>query len=127
MPMVTKYPLEINGVDFSHMVERDSYVTSIHVVYSDTITTMDGVDHVAAIRNRGVLTVKFNPQTSANTAKLCTALLKCPLQVRYHCLQRDMDVYATMIIDSVSSQYLSRVLYMGQKWNETKSITFKEL
>lgn len=125
--MAAKYPVDINGVSFGQMVECDSYVTSVQKVYSETITTMDGVDHVVVIRTRGTLTVKFNPQTDANTAKLCTALLSSPLQVRYHCLQRNVDVYANMIIDGVTSQYLSRVLYMGQKWNETESITFKEL
>ncbi len=127
MPMATKYPLEINGVDFSQMVERDSYNTSVQKVYSKTVTTLDGVDHVAPLRDRGLLTVKFNPQTAANTAKLCAALLESPLVIRYHCLQRNADVHANMIIDSVSSRFLSRVLYAGQEWNETESIKFKEL
>lgn len=125
--MATKYPLEINGVDFSQMVERDSYETSVQKVYSAAVTTMDGVDHVEPLRNRGTLTVKFNPQTAANTAKLCEVLLESPLHVLYHCLQRNTDVYANMIIDGVSSRFLSRVLYAGQEWNETESIKFKEL
>lgn len=125
--MAAKYPVVINGEDFGQMVECDSYETSVQVVYSEVVTTMDGVDHTKQLRLRGVFSAAFNPQTAANTAKLCKALLASPVQVQYHCLQRDEDVSAKMIVDSVTSQYLARVLCGGKKWNETRPITLKEL
>lgn len=109
------------------MVECDSYETSVEVVYSEIVTTMDGVDHTNPLRLRGVCSVAFNPQTASNTAKLCRTLVSSPVQVQYHCLQRDVDVIATMIVDSVTTQYLSRILLGGKKWNETSPITLREL
>lgn len=124
---MAKYRLEINGVDFSDMVEIDSYSTSRTAVYSEKVTTMDGVDHVVPLRHRGTLTVGLNPQTSANTVRLCNALTASRLDVIYHCLQRDVDVSAQMVLDSISSQHLGRVKYLGQRWNETSPITLQEL
>ncbi len=122
-----KYKVQIDGVDFSHMVERDSYSTALEIVYSASVQTMDGITHTAPIRTRGSLSLGFNPQTSEDTRALCTALLKSPVEVLYYCLQRGEEVYATMMIDSVSATYLSRCLAFGQKWNDLQAITLQEL
>lgn len=122
------YAFELDDVDFSHMVERDSYSTELEPIFSESIVTMDKTIHKQIIRSRGYLTVGLNPQTAADTQAICTALLKGPILVKYHCLQRHMDVYAQMVLDStLTASYLSRCLYRGEKWNEMKSITLMEL
>lgn len=125
---MVNYPFELDDVDFSHMVERDSYSTELEPVFSSETVTMDKTIHKRLVRNRGYVTVGLNPQTAADTAALCNALLKCPIMVKYHCLQRHMDVYAQMALDNtLTASYLSRCLYRGEKWNEVKSITLMEL
>lgn len=122
-----KYLVEINGKEIGQMVEIDSYSTSLDPVYGDSVTTMDGVEHVAIIRYRGTVKFALNPRTDASTAEICALLLESPLQVRYHCLQRNTEVLARMKINSLSAQYLGRVRYGGRKWNEIPAITLKEL
>lgn len=118
---------KINNTDYSNMVERDSYQTSLEPVYAETIQTMDGVNHTALLRTRGSIRLRFNPQTDSDTAALCSALLAAPCEVQYRCLQRDVDVTALMVVDTISAQYLSRCLYLGDEWNQIESITLTEL
>lgn len=125
---MVNYVFEINGVDFSGMVERDSYNTSLTPVFSPTITTMNGVDHFVQVRTRGGLSVRLNPQTADDVARFCGELLKGPVLVRYHCIQRNADVYATMALDNdLTAAYLSRCLHRGLKWVEAESIALREL
>ena len=117
----------VNGVDFSRFVERDSYATALEPVYAETIQTMDGVNHTALLRTRGSIRLRFNPQTDSDTAARWSALLAAPCEVQYRCLQRDVDVTALMVVDTISAQYLSRCLYLGDEWNQIESITLTEL
>lgn len=121
------YTLTINGVDFTSMVERDSYQTRKIPVYSDSVTTLDGVTHVVLIRNKGEIEFEFNPQNAEKTAEACSALLMMPCGVYYFDLLTQDYVYANMVIDQQSAQYLSRCLYRGEKWNQMESIVLTEL
>lgn len=121
------YTLTINGVDFTSMVERDSYQTRKIPVYSDSVTTLDGVTHVVLIRNKGEIEFEFNPQNAEKTAEACYALLMMPCEVYYFDLLTQDYVYANMVIDQQSAQYLSRCLYRGEKWNQMESIVLTEL
>ena len=121
------YTLTINGVDFTSMVERDSYVTSKIPVYCESIMTMDGVTHVALLRNKSEITFEMNPQNAAQTSAACVALLTMPCVVRYFDLQTQAYVNATMVIEQQTAQYLSRCLYKGERWNQMESITLTEL
>lgn len=121
------YTLTINGVDFTAMVERDSYNTAKLPVYSDSVVTMDGVTHVALLRNKGEIRFEFNPQNASDTQAACAALLSTPCVVDYFNLQTQMYERAKMTIDQQSAQYLSRCLYRGEKWNKMESITLTEL
>lgn len=121
------YTLTINGVDFTHMVERDSYSTSKIPVYSESVMTMDGITHVALLRNKGEIEFEFNPQNSVDTEAACTALLRMPCLVYYYNLQEQAYRYANMIINQQTAQYLSRCLYRGEKWNQMDKITLSEL
>lgn len=121
------YSLRINGVDFTSLVERDSYRTNKIPVYSDSIVTMDGITHVALIRNKSEITFSFNPQNAQNTAMACNALLSMPCEVYFYDLQSQAYAVATMMIDGQSAQYLSRCLYRGERWSQMDSITLTEL
>ncbi len=124
---MSKYTFMVNSHDYTDLVERDSYRTTLYPVFGETVQTLDGVGHTALLRQKGELSVRLNPQTAATVAALCSDLLNAPCEVKYHCLQRNADVTALMTIDSVSAQFLSRCLYCGQKWNDIDSITLTEL
>ena len=125
--LFTRYTFIVNGNDYTGRVERDSYRTAVTPVYGETVQTLDGVNHTALLRLRGSITVGLNPQTKANTAAICADLLQSPVEVQYHCLQRNANVTALMVADTISAQFLSRCLYGGASWNQLESITLKEL
>lgn len=124
---IDRYEVEVNGLDISGLVDITSYNTTMEPVYSDTITTIDGVDHVAVLRLRGTLTFAFNSLTAAQTAAVSQALLALPATVRYRCLQRHAVVLATMRLSGLSAQALARIRFGGAQWNEVGEITFTEL
>ena len=121
------YTLTINGVDFTEMVERDSYKTDTVPVFSERFTTMNGVDHTALIRNKKTISFEFNPQTAGQTKIACDALLTQPCTVRYFNLQSNTYENASMTLDEQSAQYLSRCLSRGLRWNQMDPITLTEL
>lgn len=125
--MVKKYPLEANGLDITNLVQADSYETALVPVYGETIITMDGIERTCVIRKRGEVSFEVNPQTASAAAALCEALLKYPVKMRYHCLQRNTEVLADMKLSSVSARHLSRVRFAGCEWNEIGKITLTEL
>lgn len=122
-----KYKVIVNDLDITDLIDGSSYKTGLEPVYGDSVTTMDGVEHTYVLRNRGTLSFGFNSLTAEKSAAVCTALLSLPAKVYYHCLQRHIDVYATMRLDGVSAQHLYRVNFGGAKWNEMGTITFTEL
>ncbi len=121
--MVAKYVLQVNGVDLTDLVERNSYSTSLTNVTSARITTLDGVDHVTLIRQKGVLRCRLNPQTAAETKLVMDALRVLPAEVYYHCIQRNANVYANMMVDGMSGDYLAKI----GDWIQTGTLTFTEL
>lgn len=121
------FTLTINGVDFTGMVERDSYSTGRIPVFSETVTTMDGVDHVALVRHKGTIRFEFNPQTTTQTAVACNALMSQPCAVYYYDLQTNAYRTATMRLDEMSAEYLSRCLSRGLRWNQMDEIELTEL
>lgn len=125
--MADKQQIKCNGQDISRMVDFSQYKTAVQPVYSDAITTLDKVDHFYKIRDRGILKLSFNSLTAIGTARLCTLLLDAPVEMEYHCLQRNRPVKAVMRLDEVSAQKLYRVQYGGQSWREIDGITLTEL
>ena len=124
---MSKKTLIVNNVALTNMVERDSYETTYTPIYTETITTMDGVEHTALLRHKGSVSFTLNPQSAADTKNICTALANTPMQVQYFCLQRNQLVTATMKTSGVSATFLSRCLYGGLSWNSLGSITLEEL
>ncbi len=121
------YNFTVNGVDFKPFVERDSYNTSKIPVYSDPVLTMDGVEHLTLLRNKGEITFSFNPQNAVNTHTACAALLTMPCEVYYFNLQAQQYELATMKIDQQSARFLSYCLAYGFDWNQMADITLTEL
>ena len=122
-----KYKVVVNGVDITDAVEIDSYQTSYDPVYGESITTMDGIEHVAILRHRGSVSFSLNPQTAQMAAKICAALETIPASVHYRCLQRNIDVLANMRLDGISAQALNRIRFGGAKWVSINEITLQEL
>lgn len=121
------YTLTINGVDFTSMIDRDSYQTSRIPIYSERITTIDGVDHIVMLRNKSALSFSLNPQTAAQTKAAYNALIQQPCEVYFFNLQTQEYQSAYMITDRQTAEYLSRCLYKGLKWNQIGPVTFEEL
>ena len=59
--MASNYTVIVNGEDITSMIEVDSYSTALVPVYGGSVTTMDGVEHVSVLRNRGKLSFSVNP------------------------------------------------------------------
>ena len=125
--MANKYPLIIGGVDITAMVEIDSYQTALIPVVGGSVTTMDGVTHTSIIREKGQVRFSVNPLTDVQTAKLNAGLKSGITEVRYHCLQRNTTIIATMEVDKPTARFMGRVRYGGAKWNELSEITLMEL
>ena len=126
------YRFKASGVDLASYVERDGYTTAVTPVFTDKVTTMDGVDHCSLLRLRGSVTVKLNPQSDTAAARICAALLQHPVTVEYFCLQRQAVVVASICQNrcnppAQTAQFLSRCLAGGQRWVQAKSITLEEL
>ena len=68
------YTFEINDTSFASIVKKYSYSTDRIPVESQRITTMDGVDHVAIIRYKGVLKLEINPQDETTFNTFCDAV-----------------------------------------------------
>lgn len=121
------YRFKASGVDLAPYVERDGYTTAVTPVFTDDVTTMDGVAHCSLLRTRGSVTVKLNPQDASSAATICAALLQHPVQVEYFCLQRQDVVVANMRTPTQTAQFLSRCLAGGQRWTQAKNIVLEEM
>lgn len=95
------YTFEINDTSFASIVKKYSYSTDRIPVESPRITTMDGVDHVAVIRYKGVLTVEINPQDETTFNTFCAAVAAGVLKVKYRCLQTKTDVTQYMTVSGM--------------------------
>lgn len=121
------YTLTINGVDFTDAIRFDSYSTKKIPVYSQSVQTLDGVTHVALLRNKGQVTFTLNPKNAEDTETLVDALLAIPCTVYYFNLQTQLYETANMTLDEVSADFLARCKFLGKKWSQTDQITLEEL
>lgn len=121
------YTLTINGVDFTDAIRFDSYSTKKIPVYSQSVQTLDGVTHVALLRNKGQVTFTLNPKNAEATETLVDALLAIPCTVYYFNLQTQLYETANMTLDEVSADFLARCKFLGKKWSQTGQITLEEL
>lgn len=122
-----KYPVRINGTDITGYIVPGSYSTSVIPVYSDAVTTMDGVTHVELIRTKHTITFALNPVSNDQTAALFAQLRAGKVQVEYTALDSGNEEIGTFQLDAVSASYLYGVTAKGKRWNSIQDITLTEL
>lgn len=104
MSLSYPYTCTINNTDFKTKVQRYSYETSYEPVYSDTITTMDGIDHTVITRWRHGLSVVINPMSEAELATLQSSLGSANIAtVTFSSLQLGVDVTCNMRLEPSSA------------------------
>ena len=107
MSLSFPYTFTVNGTDLKTKVERYSYKTSYTPVYSETVTTMDKVDHNVIIRWRHSLEVRINPLSEADLKALQTALAGSSIaSVTFSSLQLEADVTCNMMLEPSSAALL---------------------
>lgn len=105
MSLSYPYTLKLNNTDFSAKVQKYSYQTSYTPVYSDSVTTMDKIDHSVVVRWRHGLTFTLNPMSEADLAALQTALsLSNITSVKFSSLQLGTDVTCNMTLTPQSAE-----------------------
>lgn len=126
MSLSYPYTFKINNTDFAARVFRYGYTTSYDPVYSETVTTMDKVDHNVIVRWRHKLTVVLNPMTEAQLSALRTALAGSAVtSVKFSSLQLNADVTTNMSLDPASAELLLKNATRRVVGNVT--LTFTEL
>lgn len=102
--MTYPYTFTVNGVDLSARVQKYSYETAYTPVYSETITTMDRIDHTVIVRWRHGLSLIINPMEDDELAALQTALSgSLVASVTFTSLQLGVDVTCNMMLDVASA------------------------
>lgn len=116
---------KIATVDYSTYLTKYGYQVKEIPMFSDSVQTLDGVEHVAVIRYRKELTVTIRPLTATEWATLFTALSSGILSITFTVPQANTDVTANMRMDEVSADLAlinsSRTLYADTQ------LTFTEL
>ncbi len=119
------YTFKIDGVDFSDIITKYGYRTAYEPIYTDRITTLDGVDHTAIIRWRNGLTIPVRPLERPRLIQLTNKLREGIPTITFTSLQQGTDVTARMTMDDYTLELLlqnaSRLLLGGE------SLTFVEL
>lgn len=104
MSLSYPYTFQVNSTDLKSYVLPYGYNTSYEPVYSDTITTLDGVDHSVILRWRHKLTVQLKPLSESNLSTIQTALGGATVaSVKFSSLQRNTDVTVNMVLDPSSA------------------------
>ena len=104
MSLSYPYTLEINGVDLGSLVEKYGWDTSYTPVYSDTVTTLDKVDHNVIVRWRHGLNVKLRPLSETDLATIQSALFGSHVaSVTFSSLQLNADVTCRMSLSPSSA------------------------
>lgn len=95
--MNSPYTLTINGVDFSTYIKPYSYSTEYMPVEGGSVTTMDGVDHIAIVRWKGAVHAELKPLTEQSLATLVTAITGVgAVTIQYSNLQRNSVITESM-------------------------------
>lgn len=121
---MTDLKFEINGVDFSDIVTKRSYETSLDPVIGSQWVDLDKVRHTKVSRYRGGLMIEVNPSLTGRTAEFCAVLMSAPVLVDYHNFQRGTDVQERMMPDLPT---LRDALKLGDKrWLRASEIIFTQ-
>lgn len=104
MSLSFPYTFKVNNTDYSGYVLRYGYQTSYTPVYSDTVTTMDKVDHAVVMRWRHALSLKLRPLSEAELSALQSSLGGSTVaSIKFSSLQLANDVTCNMMMDPSSA------------------------
>lgn len=104
MSLSYPYTFTVNNVDLKTKVQRYSYETTYEPVYSDTITTMDRIDHTVIARWRHGISATINPMSESDLTTLQNALGAANVAVvKFSSLQLGVDVTCNMRLDPSSA------------------------
>lgn len=121
------YTVTVNSTDITKYIRYDSYNTKLTPRYSQSVVTLDGVEHVSLIRNVGSVSFEFNPLPASVTQTIASAFATQPCAVTYFNLQTQTTTAANMKLDDQSAEYLVLCKAGGLKWNRVEPITLTEL
>ena len=119
------YTFKINTVDYSDCIKQYGYSTKYDPVFSNTVTTLDKVDHMAIIRRRHTLTIEVKPLETTRLSQLTTALTAGIPSITFTSLQQGADVTCNMHMDSDTVALLLQ--NKTHKWLGGTTLTFVEL
>lgn len=122
---MTKYPVKINGEDFTDLFHKRGYETSRTPVYGGTYTDLDQVDHYLVSRWRGGFSGTTNDLTAEDAARLCAALLASPVEVTYHSFQLGKEVTETMHLEEMPQAL--KMQTPRASWVKGVTLTFTQL
>lgn len=115
----------IDSVDYSNYITKYGYKTSVTPVYGASVTTLDGVEHTAVIRYKGAVSVVLRPLEATAQATLSASLMAGTMSVTYTCLQRGVDVKATMKLDDMSAELV--LINASHTFSGNTELTFIQL
>ncbi len=122
---MTDLPLTIDGHDYSGLVDKYNYETTLTPVEGSRYTDLDKIEHVSIVRHRGGLTVKLNPISEDNAEALCADLMLTPVTVTYYSFQRNASVTETMEADETTMKDAFR--HLSKKFAEGFTVTLTQL
>lgn len=122
---MSKYPVKINGEDFTDLFHRRGYMTDRQPVYAGTYTDLDHIDHYVVKRWRGFFAGTTNDLTADDAARLCAALLTSPVQLTYHSFQLGKVVTETMALEEMPQAL--KLKTSRTPWVEGVQLAFRQL
>lgn len=125
--MAYKYPVKISGTDITGFIVPGSYTTNLIPVYSEAVTTMDGIDHVSLIRVKHSISFSLNPVPDDRMDPLFALLRSGTVSVEYVPLDSGTAQIGTFRLDEMSVSYLYGVVCQGKRWNSIQPLTLVEL
>lgn len=122
---MNKFPFYVNGVDFSSLVHKYGYQTDRVPVFSESVRTLDGVDHFSLLRTRGVLIVRLNPAEKSTLQQLAEELQILPVKVKYHSFQTGTTEEENMVANGMPLALLLSA--NGKDWLGGVELTFEQM
>ena len=122
---MNKYPVKINGEDFTDLFHKRGYVTDRQPVYAGSYTDLDQVDHRIVGRWRGSFSGTTNDLTAEDAARLCSALLASPVELTYHSFQLGREVTETMVLEQMPQAL--KLQTSRASWLQGVTLSFSQL
>lgn len=122
---MTDLTFQINGHDYSDIVEKRQYKTSYTPVVGTSYMNLNKVKRVSYIRYQGGLIVGLNPISAVRAAELYSDLMTQPCNVTYYSFQRNAVVTESMETEGINIQ--DGFEMMLKRWGTASTLEFIEL